>query len=76
MKLEIPLEIIQQTTNCKKQFACLTHPETLCKLHQPPAPVLFLEAPARKYCHYKLSFGNEFYCNCPTRRAIYEKYKL
>jgi len=76
MKLEIPLEIINETTHCTKNFVCLEQPETLCKLDHLFGKCLILENPPSLDCHYKTSFGSKFFCSCPTRRAIYDRYKV
>jgi len=76
--MDISKEIIESTTNCEKDFACLKSDGVVCckvescingKIH-------FVQNVSKSYCAYKMSFGNSFICNCPTRKEIFNKYSI
>lgn len=76
MQLEISPEIRAATTKCLKGFLCLTQPETMCQVHYCVNGMLhFLQSPDQGPCPYLRYFGNKPYCECPTRREIFNRYK-
>lgn len=78
MKIEIPLEVINKTKQCQKEFSCLSQPvEKLCKIERDPVfNNFFFRCVTAAPCSYKIPSDNGYYCVCPTRIAIYEKYKI
>ena len=78
MKFEIPLAIIQETTHCTKQFACLTGAGCLQHINYASlrGKIIFIDCNTNAPCAYRQIVGGNFYCNCPTRRAIYDKYHI
>ena len=56
MKIEIPLDVIQATTHCPKQFACLTQPfATICPVTHAPGEMLFIHGTSAAPCPYRQS---------------------
>ena len=78
MKIEIPLEVISETTHCPKKFACLSQPvETMCKVTYAPAGIFhFVHGTATAPCPYRKTIDDFHFCTCPTRIAIYNQYRL
>jgi len=77
MKIEIPLEVINATKQCTKNFACLSQPvETLCKVENLGGSVHFIRCKSTTSCGYQTPFGFGHFCNCPTRLAIYKSYQI
>ena len=74
--LEIENKIIEETTKCEKEFACLaSHAQKCCKVeHSVAGKVLFVESLDENECRYKVHFGYSFMCTCPTRKEIYLKH--
>ena len=78
MKIEVPLEVIAQTKHCQKEFACLNKPGAdLCKAERDIVfNNFFFRCATVAPCNYKIPSDNGHYCVCPTRIAIFEKYKM
>jgi hypothetical protein len=38
--------------------------------------VHFIKGVDNLSCSYKMSFGDSFFCTCPTRKEIFNKYRL
>ena len=70
--------ILQNTTNCENGFSCLNGGrEKICKVESVVSDkVLFVKCLHTDNCYYKLSFGQEIICTCPTRKEIYNKYGI
>lgn len=62
-------------TKCES-FNCLNTENAFCKSENYSANMLFVDGKYTNFCSYKLSFGNSFICRCPTREAIFHKYKI
>jgi hypothetical protein len=73
MELQIDSEILNQAGQCGFDRRCLAG-----ELSSDPQPQMF--GPERFLCHepgacaYKFPFGSGFFCTCPVRQAIYDKY--
>ena len=67
---------IKKTTECKKDFSCLSEKrKELCKVtHNVGKEVHFIECLDTESCSYRLSFGDLSTCTCPVRKVIYNKY--
>ena len=78
MKYIISAETIQATANCKKGFSCLNGGrENICKVESTVSgKVIFVKCLNTDNCYYKLSFGQEIICTCPTRKAIFNNYGI
>jgi len=76
--MEIDQTILNNTTNCNKNFCCLNDKQQcLCEIdHCVEDRVLFVKCDNNVRCHYKISFGNSYICNCPTRHEIFIKYGM
>ena len=76
--MEIDKEILNNTTNCEKNFDCLTNCKHIyCKVEYALADeVHFVKCLYDEHCTYKMSFGFSYICNCPTRKEIFNKYGI
>jgi len=76
MKFVIDDCILERTIHCVKNFECLESKDSSCVLKDVECcvdgKVLFLNCD--EMCRYKMTFGNSRICNCPTRKAIFNKY--
>ena len=66
------------TTKCTKAFACLKENGTpLCAVeHCINGEIYFLKCLRDIICSYQNSFGTGHYCTCPTRKELFNKYKI
>jgi hypothetical protein len=82
MRYEIPKEALEQTVQCKYEFACLETAHCgerpLCKIDHPISKMLALvNCNGRLDCGYcLLQFGSGRICSCPTRIALKDKYGI
>lgn len=78
MKSGIAPEIIAATTKCRKAFLCLTQPgKCVCKaVHCVRDQILFIDKAGPDDCPYLLAFGKGYICTCPTRKAVYDRYRV
>lgn len=77
--MKIDQEIINQTTKCNENFACLTDKEHHClksKVDYSVGEKLIFIHCSNIYCNYRMHFGNRVLCHCPIRKAIYFKYNI
>lgn len=72
MELKIPREILDRADRCAHEHRCLNGmlSEPMPAVNGPQRFVCLDRAP----CAYKFPFGNNFFCTCPVRRAIYDQY--
>ena len=80
MKFNISIKVLQETTKCPNNFSCLISGQIEnsvgCKVQWAGSyNVLFLQSKEPLTCSYKLPFGEGQICKCPTRFAIYKKYR-
>jgi hypothetical protein len=70
MELKIDKEILNLADRCTHGHRCLNGmlSEPTAQMHGPQRFVCIDTAP----CAYKFPFGNNFFCTCPVRQAIYE----
>ncbi len=75
MRFEIDEKVLKETTKCKKNFTCLTDiSNSCCEVKSCVNDnLIFVDYKCEDKCDYKMSFGNEYICNCPTRKNIYKK---
>ena len=76
MDIHISEEVRRTATNCKKKFSCLEEErKDLCKVENCiDGKVHFIKCLNDEYCPYKQSFGDSFFCSCPVRKEIFNKY--
>ena len=78
MKVVIPPDVIEQTKQCQKGFACLSQStQHLCKIEPwKMGKDLIIQCRSTKPCHYQHHFGGGYLCTCPMRKTIYARYKI
>ncbi|NQT71849.1 MAG: hypothetical protein HQ553_03645 [Chloroflexi bacterium] len=77
MAHKVSAEILNNTTECPDDFACLK------KKGFPRCPVIqdlqqigvFITAMKEGICPYRFGFGSGEICRCPTMYEIYMRYK-
>jgi hypothetical protein len=77
MSFKVDDSTIKEATKCEKDFSCLYEKgKELCKvIHKVEDKVYFVECQDTESCFYRVPFGDTFFCMCPVRKAIYNKYK-
>jgi len=69
--------ILESATKCKKKFSCLKVERDICAVEDcVNDSVLFVKSKYKASCPYQQMFGNEYICNCPVRKELYEKYRI
>ncbi len=78
MKLDIKVdELILKATKCKKGFSCLSgKTECMCEVESSSGINVTIKAESANSCHYLFRTSTSAYCLCPTRSAIYNRYKI
>jgi len=79
MQLAVDETILEETTRCHRNFACLANNDNVyCEVEKCMAGrILIMKSLTREYCNYRMFFGHSYViCDCPTRREIYKKYNL
>ncbi len=79
MSYKIDKNIIDKTTNCECEFACLEKgecPKNKCKPTGAFNGYLWVETEASMPCTYHMAFGKGNICKCPTRNEIYKKHGI
>jgi hypothetical protein len=64
------------TTRCWNDFQCLNDDGWKpCSISGRLGYFLEInKKPDRKYCNYLMPYGDGYYCLCPVRRELYNKY--
>jgi len=76
MKYKISSDILNETTQCKDNYSCLTGGRVcLCEVTEYFTHRIMFVKPMNAGCSYCMSFGYSHICNCPTRKEIYYRYK-
>jgi hypothetical protein len=70
--------IVAETILCEKNFECLkSNMPVHCKVENCVSEkVHFVESLDNSLCRYIMIFGSSKICTCPTRKEIFNKYKL
>ncbi len=78
MKFKIGAHILNETVKCRDNFSCLTGSDNcLCGVdYAIEKEFLSIKPVKEKICDYKYSYGYSFYCNCPTRKELYNLYRI
>ena len=68
----------QKTTDCNKDFDCLTNEKHIfCTGKYLVRKDLALdECLSENRCYYRMSLGQMHFCTCPTRKEIFNKYGI
>ena len=77
-RLLVSEKTINETDKCDKNFTCLEEDgKNLCPIEDcVGGKVHFIKCLDSKPCQYKTFFGDGFVCCCPTRKELYNKYKI
>ena len=77
MRLQVSDEVIGRTIKCPFEFLCLSgEGYPLCEVTRYIEGNGVWISPAVTFlCRYKLHFGFEYVCTCPTRVEIYHLYR-
>ncbi len=77
-EIKVNPEILKNTTECKKDFSCLSGNRTdLCKVElNVNDKIHFVKCLSDEPCDYKKSFGYSFICICPVRKELYNRYNI
>ncbi len=78
MDIQIDQDILKNTTQCEKNFSCLScEKRQVCKVkYCAGEKILFVEPNQYEHCSYRMSFGDQFICSCLTRREIHKRYNI
>lgn len=77
--MNIDKDILDKTTKCTEDFACLKDKNHHClksKIDSSVNNTLIFINCNTNICSYHMNFGNSVICHCPIRKAIYFKYKI
>jgi len=78
MDIKVSDRVREAAEKCKKGFACLKKgKDDICAVADcVNDQILFVKCLNDKYCSYQQPFGNEFICNCPVRKELFDKYRI
>lgn len=78
MKLQVSDQTLKTTIYCEKEFSCLKgNRNDLCRVERcVNEKVYFITCLNEGYCSYRHTFGPSYFCSCPTRQEIFDKYKI
>ena len=76
--MKIDEEILQRTTKCEINFSCLSGDKArVCKAKRSiDFNMLEIYPTIVNHCNCRVSFGNTYFCNCPTRNEIFNRYNI
>ena len=76
MKIMINKNILDKTKKCKNKFCCLKSQEDIYEIKKCILETVYFINPKEKPdCHYVRDFRGAYYCTCPVRTVIYNKYR-
>ena len=71
--IEIDKKILEQTTECKKNFACLSG-NIGCEVEQyKDNEIIVAKNSSYADCYYAMPINDSCYCTCPVRKEIFLK---
>jgi len=78
VKLEISDKSRRATTECTKGLSCLTGElKDLCPVESCVNGVLyFVKHQQQDACSQRRPFGTGYYCVCPVRKELFDRYKV
>ena len=76
--MKIDGEIIKETTECEKNFVCLSGKNNIyCGVEACISnDIHFVNCKSKDYCSYKMFIGKSIICKCPIRKEIYNKFGI
>jgi len=76
MRFEVPQEIRECTSECRREFSCLAgRRRDRCKVKFcVDDRLFFVKLTGSRDCPYVRGFGGEQLCTCPTRKEIHRRY--
>ena len=76
--LSIDEGVLKKTVKCRSAFSCLSGDKNRsCDvIDSISSDMVRIALQSDKVCSYRLSYGYSYYCLCPTRCAIYKRYKM
>jgi hypothetical protein len=78
MQFKISSNTLKNTIKCKKNFSCLSKQrEGVCEVAEYVyRNVQYLQCAGEADCIYRTPLEAVYVCACPTRREIYERYRI
>jgi len=78
MKIEVSEGVLLRTKCYKDNNPCLKGElNNCCKvINCVNGKIHFVEPIVRSYCNNQVSFGDSCFCICPTRKEIFNKFRL
>jgi len=77
MTIKINNKVSPKINGYQKVISRLECGNNVCKIKYVVLDTIyFIEDLESNNCHYKRSFGNSYYCICPERINIFEKYEI
>ncbi len=79
MNLTASEQTLRCTDRCNKNYACLSGDTScLCRVEDcADGRIHFIKHPGTPvHCSYMMSFGYSYTCNCPTRKELYNLYRV
>ena len=78
MAKKVDKKTVNETLHCEKNFACIKiDKHVCCKVENCiNKEVHFITSIDNNNCNYKISFGNSYFCTCPVRKEIFNKYGI
>lgn len=75
MKIIINKNILKKCKECKKKL-CLKSQNDICEIRVCISKTIyFINSKEKPDCYYVRDFGGAYYCTCPVRMEIYNKYR-
>ena len=76
MEKEIDEKTVNETLYCEKNFACMKNDKHVCckVVNCINKKVHFISSFDNNNCNYKMSFGTAYFCICPVRKKIFNRY--
>jgi len=78
MDIHVSDEAQSAAINCKKGFSCSKRErKDLCVVEECiNGKVHFIKCLNDGYCSYQQSFGDGFFCSCPVRKELFNRYQI
>jgi hypothetical protein len=78
MEIQISDDVIEQTTRCEREFACLSGGVgDLCRIEDRiSGSAAFVDCLDDRQCKYRYQFGCAWICTCPVRIVIHRRYNV
>ena len=76
MSYQISDETKKQTLRCTSNFKCLNDDYNRCSILKGLEKTLIVKFPKNFLCPYSVSYGDLFFCLCPTRHELYNRHSI